>query len=97
MLTPEDDLAGLQNEGPYVNKENDRKAKKGSSKVASQLGVLVTFADRESSTMSPEVTASPTGSPEPGSGCAEALSVQRRKLAQRAWRPASICDLCWRR
>ena len=46
VLTPEDDLAGLQNEGPYVNKENDRKAKKGSSKVASQLGVLVTFADR---------------------------------------------------
>ncbi|CAE7324982.1 RE2, partial [Symbiodinium sp. CCMP2456] len=46
VLSHEDDLAGLQSEGPYVNKECDRKAKKGSSKVASQLGVLVTFADR---------------------------------------------------
>ncbi|OLP92925.1 Copia protein [Symbiodinium microadriaticum] len=45
VLSPEDDLAGLQNEGPYMN-EKQRKAKKGSSKVASQLGVLVTFADR---------------------------------------------------
>ncbi|CAE7241098.1 RE2 [Symbiodinium sp. CCMP2592] len=46
VLTPEDDLAGLQTEGPYVNKSDGRKAKKGSSKVASQLGVLVTFTDR---------------------------------------------------
>ena len=45
VLSPEDDQAGLQSEGPYVN-EKQRKAKKGSSKVASQLGVLVTFADR---------------------------------------------------
>ena len=46
VLTPEDDLAGLQQEGPYANKTDDRKAKQGSSKVASQLGVLVVFADR---------------------------------------------------
>ena len=46
VLTPEDDAAGLQKEGPYANKTDYRKAKKGSSKVASQLGVLVVFADR---------------------------------------------------
>ena len=46
VLSPEDDVAGLQSEGPYAGKAESRKAKKGNSKVASQLGVLVTFADR---------------------------------------------------
>ena len=46
VLTPDEDLQGLQKEGPFVDKEGKRKAKKGNSKVASQLGILVTFADR---------------------------------------------------
>ncbi|OLP82117.1 Copia protein [Symbiodinium microadriaticum] len=46
VLTHEDNLAGLQREGPYALTGVDRKAKKGNSKVASQLGILVTFMDR---------------------------------------------------
>ena len=46
VLSPEDDVAGLQSEGPYAGRAENRKAKKGNSRVASQLGVLVTFADR---------------------------------------------------
>ena len=46
VLSQEDNLAGLQREGPYASKQEGRKAKKGNSKVASQLGVLVTFIDR---------------------------------------------------
>ncbi|CAE7504439.1 RE2 [Symbiodinium natans] len=48
VLTAEDNLAGLQDEGPYKNKEEGRKAKKGNSRVASQIGVLVTFVDKGS-------------------------------------------------
>ncbi|CAE7340119.1 unnamed protein product, partial [Symbiodinium sp. CCMP2456] len=46
VLTPDEDLQGLQTEGPFAEREEKRKAKKGNSKVASQLGILVTFADR---------------------------------------------------
>ncbi|OLP75510.1 Copia protein [Symbiodinium microadriaticum] len=46
VLTYEDNMAGLQREGPYASNGGCRKAKKGNSKVASQLGVLVTFMDR---------------------------------------------------
>ena len=46
VLTHEDNMAGLQREGPYALTGVDRKAKKGNSKVASQLGILVTFMDR---------------------------------------------------
>ncbi|CAE7678552.1 RE2, partial [Symbiodinium sp. CCMP2456] len=45
VLTPNEDEAGRQREGPYAQ-EGVRRAKKGNSKVASQLGVLVTFTDR---------------------------------------------------
>ncbi|CAE7525074.1 RE2, partial [Symbiodinium sp. CCMP2456] len=45
-LTYEDDEAGIQHEAPISYKSNGRRAKKGSSKVASQLGCLVLFADR---------------------------------------------------
>ncbi|CAE7251257.1 RE2, partial [Symbiodinium sp. CCMP2456] len=45
ILTPEEDQAGRQREGPYTGGAT-RRAKKGNSKVASQLGVLVTFTDR---------------------------------------------------
>ena len=45
VLTRDEDEAGLQREGPYAA-GNIRRAKKGNSKVASQLGILVTFADR---------------------------------------------------
>ena len=44
-LTPEDKMAGLQTEGPFVQK-SQRKAKRDNSKVASQLGDLVIFADK---------------------------------------------------
>ncbi|CAE7506621.1 GIP [Symbiodinium sp. CCMP2592] len=43
-LTPEDHEAGLQKEGPFgTNRE--RKAKRMNSKVASQVGTLIVFAD----------------------------------------------------
>ena len=45
-LTAEDKLAGLQVEGPFVGKEG-RKAKRDNSKVASQLGDLILFADKK--------------------------------------------------
>ena len=45
VLTPEEDELGLQREGPY-SAGTQRKAKRGNSKVASQLGILVTFVDR---------------------------------------------------
>eukprot|EP00439_Symbiodinium_sp_Y106_P036645 s4289_g4.t1 len=45
VLTPEEDELGLQREGPY-SAGAQRKAKRGNSKVASQLGILVTFVDR---------------------------------------------------
>ncbi|CAE7541147.1 RE2 [Symbiodinium sp. CCMP2592] len=45
VLTVAENDLGLQKEGPY-SASNQRKAKKGNSKVASQLGILVTFADR---------------------------------------------------
>ena len=45
QLTKEDKQAGLQQEGPFVGKR-DRKAKRGNSKVASQLGDLVVFAEK---------------------------------------------------
>ena len=45
QLTQEDRQAGLQQEGPFVGKR-ERKAKKGNSKVASQLGDLVVFAEK---------------------------------------------------
>ncbi|OLP81847.1 Copia protein [Symbiodinium microadriaticum] len=44
-LTPEEDEAGLQKEGPYAGGVH-RRAKKSNSKVASQIGVLVMFTDR---------------------------------------------------
>ena len=44
-LTEEDKRAGLQVEGPFVGKQG-RKAKRDNSKVASQLGDLVIFADK---------------------------------------------------
>ena len=44
-LTEEDKKAGLQREGPFVQKSG-RKAKRGNSKVASQLGDLIVFAER---------------------------------------------------
>ena len=43
-LTKEDQLAGLQREGPFGDKR-ERKAKRQNSKVASQIGALVLFAD----------------------------------------------------
>ena len=46
VLTPEEDQAGLQREGPYSAGGGARKAKRSNSKVASQLGLLVVFADR---------------------------------------------------
>ena len=45
-LSPSDDERGLQKEGPFVGKAEGRRAKRGNSKVASQLGCLVVFADR---------------------------------------------------
>ena len=45
-LTAEDQAAGLQVEGPFANKDG-RKAKRDNSKVASQLGYLVLFADKK--------------------------------------------------
>ena len=45
VLTAEENEMGKQTEGPYSTGVQ-RKAKKGNSKVASQLGILVTFADR---------------------------------------------------
>ncbi|CAE7361897.1 RE2 [Symbiodinium sp. CCMP2592] len=45
VLTQQENIDGLQTEGPYAN-GCIRKAKKGNSKVASQLGILVMFADR---------------------------------------------------
>ena len=45
-LTEEDKRAGLQREGPFVDK-GARKAKKSNSRVASQLGELVVFAERK--------------------------------------------------
>ncbi|CAE7780747.1 RE1 [Symbiodinium sp. CCMP2592] len=45
VLTQQENIDGLQTEGPYAN-GCVRKAKKGNSKVASQLGILVMFADR---------------------------------------------------
>ena len=46
QLTPEDNEAGLQHEAPDSYKKSGRRAKKGASKVASQLGCLILFADR---------------------------------------------------
>ncbi|CAE7197343.1 RE2 [Symbiodinium sp. CCMP2592] len=45
VLSHDENQAGLQTEGPYASGVA-RKAKKGNSRVASQLGVLVTFVDR---------------------------------------------------
>ena len=45
-LSVSDDERGVQHEGPYAYKNTSRKAKKGRSKVASQLGCLILFADR---------------------------------------------------
>ena len=45
-LTAEDKAAGLQVEGPFVNRDG-RKAKRDNSKVASQLGDLVLFANKK--------------------------------------------------
>ena len=45
VLTVEEDEIGRQKEGPYAAGAK-RRAKRGNSKVASQLGVLVTFTDR---------------------------------------------------
>ena len=45
VLTAAEDQAGLQREGPYAS-GGTRRAKRGNSKVASQIGVLVTFTDR---------------------------------------------------
>ena len=45
-LTYEDDQAGLQREAPESYYRCGRKAKRGASRVASQLGCLVLFADR---------------------------------------------------
>ena len=45
QLTEEDKQAGLQREGPFVDK-CARKAKRNNSRVASQLGDLVVFAER---------------------------------------------------
>ena len=45
-LTDEDDKAGLQHEAPESYYRCGRKAKRGASRVASQLGCLVLFADR---------------------------------------------------
>ena len=45
QLTEEDKLAGLQHEGPFVDKRA-RKARRQNSKVASQLGELIVFADK---------------------------------------------------
>ena len=44
-LTPEDKLAGLQQEGPFVARDA-RKARRQNSKVASQLGELIVFAEK---------------------------------------------------
>ena len=44
-LTPDEDEVGLQKEGPYAGGVH-RRAKKGNSRVASQIGGLVTFTDR---------------------------------------------------
>ena len=46
-LTEEDKSAGLQHEGPFVDRRA-RKARRQNSKVASQLGDLVVFADIDS-------------------------------------------------
>ena len=48
-LTEEDKLAGLQHEGPFVDRRA-RKARRQNSKVASQLGELIVFADKGSVT-----------------------------------------------
>ncbi|CAE7197707.1 unnamed protein product [Symbiodinium sp. CCMP2592] len=45
VLTEAENEIGVQREGPY-SAGAQRKAKKGNSRVASQLGILVTFADR---------------------------------------------------
>ena len=45
-LSPSDNERGLQREGPFCDKDGGRKAKRNNSKVASQLGCLVLFADR---------------------------------------------------
>ncbi|CAE7286267.1 RE2 [Symbiodinium sp. CCMP2456] len=55
QLTAEDNEAGLQREAPDSYKRSGRKAKKGTSKVASQLGCLVLFADRGSISGQPGV------------------------------------------
>lgn len=46
-LTTEDRQAGLMKEGPFDNKK-ERKAKRQNSKVASQIGALILFADLNS-------------------------------------------------
>ena len=46
QLTEEDKQAGLQREGPFVEKRA-RKAKRDNSRVASQLGDLIVFAERK--------------------------------------------------
>ena len=45
-LTEEDKRAGLQHEGPFVDR-GARKAKKSNSRVASQLGELIVFAEKK--------------------------------------------------
>ena len=46
-LTADDKIAGLQREGPFVEK-GSRKAKRNNSKVASQLGELIVFTEKKS-------------------------------------------------
>ena len=45
-LTEDDKMAGLQQEGPFVQKSG-RKAKRDNTKVASQLGDLIVFAEKK--------------------------------------------------
>eukprot|EP00439_Symbiodinium_sp_Y106_P022248 s4851_g2.t1 len=45
VLTADEDMNGLQREGPYAQ-GTQRRTKKGNSKVASQPGILVMFVDR---------------------------------------------------
>ena len=96
VLTPEDDLAGLQSEGPYVGKTKDRKAKKGNSKVASQSGVLVTFADRGALNNDPGNYSIADWKSRAGQRvCRSTFGAETQACAEGLGTAQYMCDRCW--
>ena len=83
---------------PYALTGVDRKAKKGNSKVASQLGIIGHLhGPRLPCRESRATSASLTGGRKQDSGCAEAHSEQRPRLAPKVSRRGSTSDRCTNR